>query len=55
MFERLDEEFKWVIDNDVTPCYWGDDWVIFHNLQESKATQIIHEERKNGSTPIMDL
>ena len=55
MFERLEEEFKWVIDNDVTPCYWGDDWVIFHNLQESKATQIIQEERKNGSTPIMAL
>ena len=55
MFERLEEEFKWVLDNDVTPCYWGDDWVIFHNLQQTKAMQLIQEERQNGSTPIMDL
>jgi len=55
MFERLDNKLKWVIDTDVTPCYWGDDWVILHNLQDSKATQIIHEERTNGSTPLLDL
>jgi len=55
MFERLDVELKWVLDTEVTPCYWGDDWVILHNMQDSKATQLIQEERTKGSSPFLDL
>ena len=55
MFERVEVELKWVIDSDVTPCYWGDDWVILHNLEDSKASQLLYEETRNGSTPILDL
>ncbi|KAH1137989.1 hypothetical protein GYH30_027831 [Glycine max] len=43
------------VDTEVTPCYWGDDWVILHNLQDSKATQLIQEERTKGSSPFLDL
>ncbi|KAH1230119.1 TNF receptor-associated factor 1b [Glycine max] len=55
MFDRVEEEFKWTIDPDVTPCYWGDDWIIFLNLQDTKANQLLNEESTNGSTPILDL
>ncbi|RZB89766.1 Callose synthase 9 [Glycine soja] len=55
MFERVEEELRWVFDPEVIPCYWGDDWVILHNLQESKASQLISEESRSGSTPLLDL
>ena len=55
MFERLEDELKWVLDPEVTPCYWGDDWIILHNMEDTKATRLVKEEKTYGSTPILDL
>ena len=55
MFERVEEELKWVVDLEVNPCYWADDWIIFPYLDESKAARLINEEMANGSTPILEL
>ena len=55
MFERLEEELKWVVEDDSSPCYWADDWVIFPDMDESKAARLIDQEKDNGSTPISEL
>ena len=55
MFEKLEEELRWVFDRDINPCYWGDDWIILPRLDESNANKLINEELKNGSTPITEL
>ncbi|KAL5169552.1 putative plastid-lipid-associated protein 11, chloroplastic [Glycine soja] len=55
MFKKVEDELKWVLDPEVTPCYWADDWIILLNLDDSKATQIKQEEKTHGSTPILDL
>jgi len=55
MFEKLEEELRWVFDRDINPCYWGDDWIILPGLDESNANKLINEELKNGSTPITEL
>ena len=55
MFERLDEELEWVAEDDINPCYWVDDWVIFPDMDESKVVRLIHQENENGSTPISEL
>ncbi|KAH1194450.1 putative ribonuclease H protein [Glycine max] len=55
MFEKVEDELKWVLDTKVTSCYWADDWIILLNLDDSKATQIMQEEKTHGSTPILDL
>ena len=55
MFEKLEEELRWVVDREVNPCYWGDDWIILPGMDESNANRWINAELKNGSTPIMDL
>jgi len=55
MFQKVEDELKWVLDPEVIPCYWVDDWIILLNLDDSKATQIMQEEKTHGSTPILDL
>ncbi|KAL2584085.1 hypothetical protein AAZV13_14G109800 [Glycine max] len=55
MFERLEEELKWVVEDDINPCYWVDDWVIFPDMDESKAARLIDQEKEHGSTPISEL
>uniref|UniRef100_K7MMW2 RRM domain-containing protein n=1 Tax=Glycine max TaxID=3847 RepID=K7MMW2_SOYBN len=55
MFERVEEELKWVVDLEVNPCYWANDWIIFPYLDESKAARLINEEMTNGSTPVSEL
>jgi len=55
MFERVEEELRWVLDPDINPRYWVDDWVILPNLEDDKALRLVNEERMNGSTPILDL
>ena len=55
MFERVEEELKWVLDSEVTPRYWVDDWIILPNMDDAKAVRLINEETVNGSTPILDL
>ena len=55
MFERVEEELKWVVEDDVNPCYWVDDWVLFPHMEESRAARLIHQEKENGSTPISEL
>lgn len=37
MFKRVEEELKWVIDDEVNPCYWVDDWIFLPYLDDSKA------------------
>ena len=32
MFERVEEELRWVLEPDIKPRYWVDDWVILPNL-----------------------
>ena len=55
MFKRVEEELKWVIDDEVNPCYWVDDWIFLPYLDDSKAARLIDEEKQKGSTPIMEL
>ena len=55
MFERVKEELIWVLDPDINPCYWVDDWVILPNLEDDKAIHLVNEERTKGSTPLLDL
>ena len=55
MFERVEEELKWVLDGEVNPCYWVDDWIFLPYLDDSKAARLIHEEKQSGSTPITEL
>ena len=55
MFERVEEELKWVVEDDNNPCYWVDDWVIFPYMDESKAARLIHQEKETGATPISEL
>ena len=55
MFERVEEELKWVVEDDNSPCYWVDDWVIFPYMDESKVARLIHQEKVNGATPISEL
>ncbi|KAH1205703.1 hypothetical protein GmHk_16G046348 [Glycine max] len=55
MFEKVEEELKWVVDGDVIPCYWIDDWVFLPYLEESRAARLVEEEKQTGSTPITEL
>ena len=55
MFKRVEGELKWVIDDEVNPCYWVDDWIFLPYLDDSKAARLIDEEKQKGSTPIMEL
>ena len=55
MFERVEEELKWLVEDDNSPCYWVDDWVIFPYMDEAKAARLIHQEQENGATPISEL
>ncbi|XP_028236965.1 uncharacterized protein LOC114416299 [Glycine soja] len=55
MFEKVKEELRWVLDPDINPRYWVDDWVILPNLEDDKALRLVNEERTKGSTPILDL
>ena len=55
MFERVEEELRWVIDPDINPRYWVDDWIILPNMNDDKAIRLMNEEKMNGSTPILDL
>ena len=55
MFERVEEELKWVLEDDDNPTYWGDDWVLFPHMEDSRATRLIQHEEETGSSPIMEL
>ncbi|KAH1052733.1 hypothetical protein GYH30_022169 [Glycine max] len=55
MFERLEEELQWILDGEVNPCYWADDWIFLPYLDDSKAERIIHEEKISGSSPVTEL
>ena len=55
MFERVEEELKWVVEDNVNPCYWVDDWVLFPNMDDSSAARLIQQEMDNGSTPLSEL
>jgi len=55
MFDRVEEELKWVVEDDVNPSYWVDDWVLFPQMEESRAAPLIQQEKENGSTPISEL
>jgi len=48
MFER-------VVGMEVKMTYWGDDMVIFHEMDEDKAHKINHREQVSGGTPFISL
>ena len=55
MFERVEEELRWVLEPDIKPRYWVDDWVILPNLGDERVSCLVNDERMNGSTPLLDL
>lgn len=48
MFERVEEELQWMLDGEVTPCYWIDDWIFLPYLDDSKAAKLIQEEKQTA-------